>query len=152
MLTGIAALAVAASLAGCVSEVPGDPGGTLDAVTGGELRVGASPDPGLVDTGGTTPTGPLPDLVTAFADSIDADPVWTVASEETLVTELEDGQLDLLIGGFTDQTPWTDKAGVTRGYTDIAGADGRSVVLLVPLGENAFLSALERFLDEEVGR
>lgn len=40
---------------------------------------------------------------------------------------------------------------MTRGYTAIDGADGRSIVFLVPLGENAFLSELETFLDEEVG-
>ena len=31
------------------------------------------------------------------------------------------------------------------------GADGRKIVMLVPLGENQFLSTLERFLDAAVG-
>ncbi len=115
------------------------------------MQVGVSPDEGLVDVEGPEPTGPLVDLAEDFAASLDTRIEWTVGSEETLVGELEAGELDLAVGGFTDQTPWSDRAGVTRGYQNIPGADGRSVIFLVPLGENAFLSELEAFLDEEVG-
>ncbi|WP_258132049.1 transporter substrate-binding domain-containing protein [Microbacterium sp. MYb62] len=142
---------LAASLAGCGLTVPTDPEGTLASVTGGELRVGTSPDGDLVEVTRDGPTGSIVDLVDRFADSVDAETEWTVASEETLVTMLEAGELDLIAGGITADTPWVDKAGVTRGYRTIDGADGREIVMLVPLGENAFLSSLERFLDEEVG-
>lgn len=150
-----AAVIAVIGLAGCGGmTIPADPDGTLQAVSGGELRVGVSPDPGLVtDRGpdGGTPTGILPDLIEGFADSIDAEIEWTEGSEETLVGMLEGGDLDLVAGGFTSDTPWIDKAGVTRGYPEIKGAEGREIVLLVPLGENAFLSAVERYLDQEVG-
>lgn len=151
--TGAAAamLALATLLAGCGLSIPSDPDGTLDTVTDGELRVGASLEPGLVEVEDGDPIGPLPDLVTGFAKRLDAAPEWTVGSEETLVGLLEKGDLDLVIGGFTDKTLWVEKAGVTRGYPDIVGADGRSIVMLVPPGENAFLSRLERFLDDETG-
>lgn len=142
---------VAVLVSACGLTVPTDPDGTLDSVTGGTMRVGVSPEPGLIDDSGPEPTGPLVDLTEEFAASIDARIEWTVGAEETLVGGLESGDLDLAIGGFTDQTPWTDRAGVTRGYKSIEGADGRSLVFLVPLGENAFLSELEAFLDEEVG-
>lgn len=145
-----AAVTLSATLAGCGLTIPSDPEGTLQTVSGGELRVGVSPDPGLVSRD-DPPTGSIPDLVTGFSDSLDADVEWTIGSEETLVGMLERGDLDLVAGGITDQTPWLDKAGVSRGYTGIDGADGRILVMLVPLGENAFLSALERHLDEEVG-
>lgn len=141
---------LAAVLAGCGLTIPADPEGTLQNVSGGELRVGVSPDPGLVSRS-EPPTGSIPDLVSGFAGSLDADVEWTIGSEETLVGMLERGDLDLVAGGITDQTPWLDKAGVSRGYTDIDGADGRTLVMLVPLGENAFLSTLERYLDEEAG-
>ena len=144
---------LAAGLCACGLAIPSDPDGTLDDVSSGELRIGVSPEPGLVDSPGSdaAPTGPMVEIVQAFAESIDADAQWTVGSEETLVTMLEDGELDLLAGGFTDATPWSDRAGVTRGYSAIEGADGRMLVLLVPLGENAFLTELEAFLDREVG-
>lgn len=138
-------------MTGCGISIPTDPDGTLENVTGGELRVGVSPDTDLVDVAGATPTGPLVDLVTTYAASLDASTDWTVDSEETLVGMLEAGDLDLLVGGFTEQSAWTDHAGMTRGYSGIEGADGRKIVMLVPLGENAFLSDLERFLDKEVG-
>ncbi len=151
LLTAVATAMLAATLAGCGMSIPADPDGTLDRVSGGELRIGASPDPGLVDVESSTPTGPLADLAEKFATTLDARPEWTVGSEETLVGMLEAGDLDLVIGGFTEKTPWIDKAGITRGYSGIEGADGRKIVLLVPLGENAFLTDLERFLDKEVG-
>lgn len=147
----VAGLALIGALSGCGLSIPTDPDGTLDSVTGGELRVGTSPDGDLVDVSRGEPSGSIVDLVDRFADSIDAEPDWTVASEETLVTMLEAGDLDLIAGGITPDTPWIDKAGVTRGYRGIEGADGRELVMLVPLGENAFLSRLETFLDEEAG-
>ncbi|MGO2746673.1 hypothetical protein [Microbacterium sp.] len=144
-------LIMAVSLVGCGISLPTDPDGTLETVSGGELRVGVSSDDRLVDVSSSTPTGPLVDLVDAFADSLDADVHWTIDGEETLVGMMEEGELDLVIGGLTDQTPWADRVGVTRGYTGIDGAGDRSIVMFVPLGENAFLSDLEGFLDTEVG-
>ncbi|MGY1551269.1 transporter substrate-binding domain-containing protein [Microbacterium sp. A588] len=132
-------------------SVPTDPAGTLDAVTDGTLRVGVSQDDGLVQTSSAKPSGPLIDLVDAFAESLDADVQFTASSEETLVVMMEKGELDLIVGGLTDKTPWSDRVGVTRGYPGIDGADGRSIVMFVPLGENAFLTELEGFLDTEVG-
>jgi len=151
ILLGAVACLAALSLAACGLQIPSDPDGTLDRVSGGELRVGAVEEPGLVETDGPSPDGPLPELVRGFADTLDARVTWRVGSEETLVAALEQGELDLVIGGFTDQTPWIEQAGLTRGYRDIEHAEGRNLVLLVPMGENAFLSALERYLDEEVG-
>lgn len=145
-------LAMSLALAGCGLTVPSDPGDTLQSVSDGELRVGVAPDAGLTDVSTAPPSGPLVDLVEEFAASLDADVQWTIGSEEELVVRVEEGDLDLVVGGFTDQTPWDDRVGVTRGYTGIEGSDGRVTVMFVPLGENAFLSTLEEFLDTEVGR
>ena len=49
LLTAVATAMLAATLAGCGMSIPADPEGTLDRVSGGEQRIGASPDPGLVD-------------------------------------------------------------------------------------------------------
>ncbi|MGH3690110.1 MAG: hypothetical protein ACRDT7_08150 [Microbacterium sp.] len=146
-----AAFVLTLGLSGCGLTVPADPNGTLDTVSGGELRVGTAPDGNLVRIDGGEPTGSIIDLVDGFASHIHARADWTVASEETLVSMLGHGDLDLIAGGITSDTPWVDEAGVTRGYTGIEGSDGREIVMLVPLGENAFLSSLERFLDDEVG-
>jgi ABC-type amino acid transport substrate-binding protein len=151
-VAAVALTAITVVLSGCGVRIPVDPDGTLESVTHGTLNVGISPDSGLATVSGSELRGPLVDIAEEFADSLDARIEWTIGAEETLVTGLEDESLDLAIGGFTDQTPWTDRAGVSRGYTNVEGADGRTLVFLVPLGENAFLSELERFLDEEIGR
>lgn len=148
-----AAFAVALALIGAIStgcglRIPTDPDGTFDRATGGELRVGASPDGDRVRVDGDDVSGPLPELVEEFAASIDADIDWTVGSEESLVTAIEEGGLDLAVGGMTDQTPWADRVAVTRGYPDLPGLESdRPVVILAPLGENRLLSELETFLD-----
>lgn len=151
----VAATGILATLtvvvAGCGLTIPTDPGGTLDAVTGATMHVGVSPEPGLAEFGEPEPTGAVVDLAEEFAASLDTRIEWTVGSEETLVGALESGEIDLAIGGFTDQTPWSDRAGVSRGYPEIEGADGRGLIFLVPLGENAFLHRLETFLDQKVG-
>ena len=144
------ALAGVVGLAAC-APIPRDPDGTLDRVAGGELRVGASPSAGLVDIDGGTVSGPLAEVVEEFAEENDARAVWTVGSEEDLVRGIEDGSLDMAIGGMTAQTLWTPRVGVTRGYPEL-GSDSAPVVMFVPLGENGFLSALEAHLDREVSQ
>lgn len=153
LVGALAAALAAAAFAGCGIRVPTDPEGTLDRVTGGELRAGVSPSDGLATaTGsgaGAEVSGPLPSVIEEFAADRDATVTWTVGSEEDLVDLLERGELDLAIGGMTDATPWSERVSVTRAYPTLPGADGRRVVVFVPLGENAMQSAVETYLDRE---
>lgn len=130
--------------------VPADPDGTLDRVTGGVLRVGITPFRDRVVIDGE-PSGADIRLIEAFAASIDARIDWVEGSEEWLTRALERDRLDLVVGGITEETPWMDRAGMTRPYTEVTTGDGSTVglVMLTPMGENAFLSALERFLTAE---
>lgn len=147
--TVMLAFLVAGALAGCGVSIPADPEGTLDDVTGGVLEVGVTPNAPYVDTNQQEPTGSEVELVSSFADSIGASVEWTEGSEQTLVALLEAGEIDLVIGGFTEDTPWSDRVALTRAYTQAEQTDGSSkgLVMLAPMGENAFLSALERELD-----
>ncbi|MGV9193429.1 hypothetical protein ACQ143_03700 [Microbacterium sp. MC2] len=146
----LASLVAAATLtlAGC--GIPVDPSGTLGRIDAGLVRVGASPSGTLVTVGGTRVSGELAQLVEDFADERGARVEWVVGSEEELVAGLEEGRLDLAIGGMTDATPWADRVAVTRSYPTIPGSEGDPVVILLPMGENGTQAALERFLDEEV--
>lgn len=148
----LSALAIGSLLLSACAPIPRDPHGTLDAITGGDLRVGASASPGLVSVAGGDVSGPLADIVEGFAASRSAEVEWTIGSEEDLVTALEEGQLDLAIGGMTSQTPWTDRVGVTRGYPELAQEGQHPIVVLVPMGENGLLAALETYLDQELAR
>jgi hypothetical protein len=71
-----------------------------------------------------------------------------VGGEEELVAAMERGDLDVLAGGLTAKSPWSDKVALTRPHTT-SEFDGGTVehVLAVPLGENALLFALESWLD-----
>lgn len=141
------ALALAAAAGGC--GVPADPDGTLARIDStAVLRAGASPAAPLVITDGGDVSGAAAELIEGFAVTRDARVMWTVDSEEDLVDQLEAGTLDVAVGGMTTASPWADRASLTRGYT-IAGIP--DVVVLLPLGENATQSALERYLDGELG-
>lgn len=147
------AVALILLLTSCGIRIPMDPDGSLDRITStGVLRAGASPAGDALRIDDDQVTGPLAEEVEGFAESIDARVEWTVASEEMLVDALEAGDLDVAVGGMTDQTLWVDRVSVTRGYTGIPGAEGRALVVLLPLGENALQSAIEEYLDAEVGR
>jgi membrane-bound lytic murein transglycosylase MltF len=102
-------------LAGCGATIPTDPDGTLDRASGGTLRVGATENGSWVDVReGEDPVGTEPELVRSFASALGAEVEWSTGSEEALVGDLEEGDLDLVIGGLTAETPWSEKAGTTR--------------------------------------
>ena len=148
----VAVVLALAALTGCGVTVPADPDGTLERVRGGELRAGASASGQLVTVDQDRVDGSLAELIDGLADSLDARVEWVVGSEEELVEGLENGELDIAVGGMTDQSPWVDRVGVTRAYSSIPGAADRSVVMFVPMGENAWQATVERYLDDEVGR
>lgn len=146
----VVALAVALSTTACGVMVPTDPNGTLQRIeSSGELRAGATAAGEALVIDGSNVSGPLAGLVEGFAREHGATVEWVTASEETLVDGLEDGSLDVAVGGMTDATPWTDRVSVTRGFTGIEGSGGKALVVLVPLGENALQSTLEQYFDDE---
>jgi polar amino acid transport system substrate-binding protein len=139
------ALVGAVLLAGC--QVPADPDGTLDRVSGGTMRVGITESPPWTELRDGGRTGIEVDLAEDFARSLDARVEWTEGSEADLVEALERGELDLVIGGLTMRSPWSKHAAFTRPYAE-ATEQGRKErhVMAAPLGENAWLVRLERFL------
>ena len=140
---------VVLTLTACGVTVPTDPDDTLDTVHGGELRAGVSPhEPWTAVGPDGTPTGLEVNLVEDFARTLDADVVWTPGGEEELVGDIERGELDLVVGGFSASPPWTSKAAVTVSYVTVPDPEGKPEghVVLTPMGENAFLVELERFL------
>lgn len=148
-----AAATVLLAVTGCSATIPSDPDGTLDRVTDGTLRVGVSPNPPWTDLPGgpdADPEGSEVDLVEGFAASIGADVEWVPGGEEDLIGRLERGELDLVIGGLTARSPWSEKAALTYRYTETTGPEGEKElhVMAAPMGENAFLVELERFLLE----
>jgi polar amino acid transport system substrate-binding protein len=145
------AVLTAALVTGCGSGFPKDPEGTLDRVRGGELRAGVSESPPwteVADSG--RPSGVEVELVEEFAERIDAEVVWTSGAESHLIRSLEGGDLDVVVAGLTETSPWEKHAALTRPHTEIETWDGRTekIVLATRLGENGFLTELETFLVE----
>ena len=133
---------------GCGVSIPADPDDTLARVTGTKLRVGVSPNPPWTELGESAPRGTEVDLVKAFAQTLDAQIEWVVGGEESLITALEHGELHLVIGGLTADTPWVEKVAITKPYAETRDSRGerQKLVMAAPPGENAYLLALERFL------
>lgn len=149
----VLALIAAVLLSGCTEpEFPRDPHGTLLRATGGELRVGVSENPPhteVADDGSVS--GDEVDIIGAYAESIDAEIVWSHGAESVLMERLKLGRLDILIGGLASDSPWTTHAAFTRPYAEVTGPDGKpqKLVIAVLMGENALQSSLERFLIDE---
>ncbi len=146
-------LATAALLTAC-GPYPTDTAGTVERASGGELRVGVTHNPPWVDTSAAgDPTGREVDLLEGYAASIDAEIEWTEGSEGVLADLLHEGTLDVAIGGYTDDTPWTDKAAVSAPYVEVTdGGAPEKHVVLARAGENRLLVSLETFLRESVER
>lgn len=126
--------------------IPRDPDGTLDRVSDGTMRVGiVHAEPwAIVDD--RAPAGIEPSLVERFAASIRAEITWIEGSEQELLTALEEGEIDLVIGGLVASNPWSGRVTFTRPY--VTHADGEHV-FAIRHGENAWLSAIERSLDHQ---
>lgn len=152
MLRTVGVLVAVLLVSGCGGAFPADPDGTLQRVTGDTLRVGVTAnDPWTATEPGGPPSGLEVDLAAEFAATLDAGVEWTVGSEEDLIGRLERHELDLVVGGFTGASPWADQAALTTPYTTVPDEEGEPEphVMAAPLGENAFLVALETFLLEE---
>lgn len=149
----VALVALLAVLTAC-GPFPTDADGTTDRVRDGELRVGITHNPPWTDTSGAPPGGSEAALMAEFAAGLDAEIDWVDGSEAVLVDALHEGDLDVAIGGFLADTPWTEEAAVTTVYREVRNARGvtEKHVMLTRAGENRFLVTLEEFLRGSGGR
>lgn len=139
VLIALAALLVAP---GCV---PRDPERTSDEVRARGLRVGVVPQPpwACVAADGT-PRGAEVELARRLADALGVATHWVVGGETELMAGLERFELDLVVGGVTEDSPYAESIGFTRPY--FTDERGRAHVFAAPPGENAWVMRLERFL------
>ena len=136
-------LAVSGLALGACGSIPADTEGTLDRATGGALVVGVSEHRPWTTIGGDGEiTGTEADLITSFAESIDADIEWHTGPESVLADMTKEGELDVVIGGLTADAPWSDKMALPYSGDQVMG---------LRMGENELLVALERHLAREHG-
>jgi polar amino acid transport system substrate-binding protein len=133
-----------AALSSC--GLPRDADHTLDRVRRGELRVGVSEHPPWTTFRDDRVDGIEPRLVADLARGLGARPVWRRGAESELLEALGRRELDIVVGGLTDASPWKGQVALTRPhFTDTLA--GRAHVFAVSPGENAFLVHVERFLE-----
>jgi polar amino acid transport system substrate-binding protein len=96
-------------VAAAACGMPKDPQRTLERVRGGgTVRVGMAENPPW--------TRVEADLVRAFAEELGAKVEWTAGAESVLLEGVEAFQLDLVVGGLRDDTPYAPKLGLTRPF------------------------------------
>ncbi len=130
---------------GC-AEYPADPERSLAQAREGELSVGVVEHPPWTDLSGQRPAGSEVELISSYADRIGAQIRWVPGSESELVGLMADHELDLIIGGFDENTHWASEAAPTRPYATPGDDPGR--IVLVEQGENALLTDLETYFIE----
>lgn len=150
----LAGLLCASLLLGGCGAYPKDAAGTYERAAGGTLVVGVSPHEPWTSVEPVTGKvgGSEADLIQGFAEEMGAQVDYRVGAESQLAEWLDDGDIDVAIGGFQSDSPWTDKIAFTRPYETVdTPDDSRKMVMGVRRGENRMLVELERYLGEETG-
>jgi polar amino acid transport system substrate-binding protein len=137
----------AVMFASVACALPRDSAGTLDRVRGGAMRVGVVVDtPWTTDSAGVT-GGIEAALVRSLASGLAARIEWVHGQEGNLLPSLEKRELDLVIGGLSAASPWSQRVAFTRPfYVDTLGREKKEHVMATAPGENAFLVRVEQIL------
>ena len=98
-------------LASACSDFPRDSAGTSDRLQGGELWVGVTE---------SAHADELRDLASALAKTHRATLRLEAGAVETLLTRVEAGELDLVVGDFDKHSPWAKRVTFSK---PAAGAD-----------------------------
>jgi len=132
-------LAMTMLVAGC-DAMPKDAEGTLPHIEAShEIRVGLIADPAPLQ----------PDraqaLIAALAQQTGARPIIETGAGERLLDRLGHGDLDIVLGTFTEETPWADTVALGPPLA-ITGPKDRRLMLRAAArnGENAWIVRIER--------
>jgi polar amino acid transport system substrate-binding protein len=126
-LVGVVMLFVFGSLTDLFEKIhfPNDGEDTLKKVQNGTLRVGFTNAEPWISSTGTGAQGLEAGIINEFAASLHAKVSWIQGTEEQLYKALRRNEIDVLLAGITDQTPWKKEVGLTRPYLETAVVVGR---------------------------
>lgn len=133
------AFGAALALAGC-DRLPRDPDGTLDRV-----RSERSFRVGLI-AAGDAPVGGAETkaFLGRVAAATGATPALKEGASEPLLIELEDGDLDLVVGPLSPESPWLGKVALLRPIGETLAPQHLLVTPIARNGENRWIMLLER--------
>lgn len=124
------------ALAGC-ADLPKDPEGTVERIrASGELRVGLIAAPQANGAAGR--------YLARVAAATGARPTIVSGPSERLLTELEQGQLDLVLGELRADTPWSRHVNIVLHPDQKTSEPAVVTAAAARHGENAWIMLLER--------
>ena len=127
------------ALAAC-DRLPQDPDGTLDRV-----RAERSFRVGLIAAGDSPIGDGRRDAYLArIARATGARPLLKEGAAEPLLTELEDGELDLVVGVLSPESPWLGKVALLRPIGETVAPRHLLLTTIARNGENRWFMLLER--------
>ena len=141
-LIGPLTLLVTMALGGC-DDFPNDIAGTMDEVMDtGVLHAGLVAGPAEADEQA---------LAEKVAGAAGANPEIQSGSAEVLLHQLEDGELDLVVGEFAKASPWKKRVAFTRTPEQDAQPPKHQPVLRAAVrnGENRWLMFVSKTIGEE---
>lgn len=130
------AIIAVAFLAGACSDIPKDTEGSLQMIRErGAFRVG-------LIAGSKDEAGRARQLIDAVAADAGARPQISSGAAEQLLTELEEGELDLVVGTMAAKSPWALKVHALSPLDPAAKKEPVQLLALARNGENAWVTLL----------
>jgi len=125
----------------CCSDIPKDPEGTLDRVRA-ERRFQV----GIIAAGGSRIGLDRQVLMLRrVSEATGADPILQTGASGPLLTRLEEGELDIVIGQFAPASPWGKKVTLLPPIGEQVSRDGHILLTVAARnGENAWIGLLHR--------
>ncbi len=121
-------------------NIPKDPEGSWEKIQKNGLHIGVVINAPFTLQKDSVYSGKEIELLQNFAKENKLQLVYETGNETDLTDKLENYEIDLLVGGFTKKSIWTDKVGLTTPY------DNEDHVILIPKGENKLLHFLESYI------
>lgn len=141
MKAAFLAFLLTAAVAGC-GDIPKDTEGSLDRIREAKaFRVGLIAGSEDVEGRGRR-------LIQAVAADSGATPQLTTGAAEPLITQLEEGELDLVIGTMARKSPWALKVHASKPLSSATEKEAVRLVALARNGENAWISLLHREVEQ----
>lgn len=108
-------VSLAAIAVGC-DNFPKDPRGSFEKAKASDLRVGVINDVPWAHSDGQSAAGWDAGIVKGFAEKHYMLVKWVPGAEHDLIPALEEGELHMLIGGITKDSPLKDLVGLSNPY------------------------------------
>ncbi len=140
-------LIAAAVIAGC-HAMPRDPDGTLDRV-----RADRAFAVGLIAPGPSgRPAERQAALLARIAKRTGAEPRIEQGAAERLLEKLEDGELDLVVGDLSTDTPWRGRVTMFRPLAEhVRARHAIALTVAARNGENAWIALVFEQVDAVMG-